>query len=314
MPPRLPSLNALRAFEAAARHLSLTKAADELHVTPAAISHQLKALEEDLRVKLLRRNKNEFILTEPAQEGLALLRAGFDQLAEGVRRMRAAGQRHYLTISAGPTFSATWLVRRLGRFKKCHPEVDVRLHTSDHLVDFRREGVDVSIRFGAGDYQGLEAIPLFDEGIYPVCSPRLLEEGPPLNRPPDLAKHTLLHVDWQTMDWQVAWEHSETLDWEMWLKAAGAPEVDAESGPRFSHTAIALQAALEGQGLVLVSDSLAKDELAAGRLVRPFDISLPMSFCYNLVYPIADSQKPKVVAFREWILSEIEEEGEAAGS
>jgi LysR family glycine cleavage system transcriptional activator len=297
MADRLPSLNALRAFEAAARHLNLTRAARELNVTPAAISHQIKALEADLGVTLLRRVKGEFLLSEAAQSAAPVLRAGFDQIAEAVRRLRRDYTRHFLTLSAGPTFTSTWLVRRLGRFKERFPEIDVRLDTTDAIVDFARQDVDVGIRFGAGDYPGLEAIRLFDEAIFPVCSPGLLERGPTLATPADLGSHTLLHVEW-------APDQGETLDWQLWLQAAGAEGVDFSRGPRFSHTSTALQAAVAGQGLALGSDSLASDELAAGRLVRPFDITLPVDFAYFLVYPRETADFPKIAALREWILAE----------
>ena len=305
---RLPSLNALRAFEAAARHLSLTKAADELSVTPAAVSHQIKALEADLGVALMRRVSGRYQLTEPALEALPVLRAGFDQIAEAARRLRSDHSRHFLTISAGPTFAATWLVRRLRRFKALYPDIDVRLHTSDKVVDLRRDGVDVAIRFGGGDYAHLETIRLFEESIYPVCAPALLADGPPLSAPSDLAHHTLLHVEWQ---WPR--ESHETFDWEMWLRAAGAEEVDASRGPRFSHASIALQAAMDGQGLALGSDSLASDELAEGRLIRPFSLRLPLAFGYHLVYPAEWRDLPKIRAFREWIAEEIAPDGPAAG-
>ncbi len=297
---RLPSLNALRAFEAAARHLSLTKAARELHVTPAAVSHQVKALEADLGVSLLRRVKGEFVLTETAQTVLPVLRAGFDQIAEAARRLRADEARHFLTISVGPTFAATWLVRRLGAFRAAFPEIDVRLQTTDKMADFARDGVDIGIRFGAGHYPGLQAIRLFDEEIYPVCSPELLERGPPLDSPADLAGHTLLHSEGT---WALT--KGEPLDWQMWLRAAGAEEVDALRGPRFSHASLALQAAIEGQGLALGSKSLAQDDLAAGRLVRPFDVVLPVNFAYYLVYPEDTAERPKIANFRHWILAEI---------
>ena len=300
MVQRLPSLNALRAFEAAARHLSLTEAARELHVTPAAVSHQVKALEADIGVSLLRRVKGEFVLTETAQTVLPMLRAGFDQIAEAARRLRADEARHFLTISVGPTFAATWLVRRLGAFKAAVPEIDVRLQTTDEVADFARDGVDIGIRFGAGHYPGLQAIRLFDEEIYPVCSPGLLERGPRLDSPADLAGHTLLHVEGS---WGLT--KSETLDWELWLRSAGAQGVDALRGPRFSHANLALQAAVEGQGLALGSESLARDDLAAGRLVRPFDVVLPVNFAYHLVYPEDTAARPKVAAFRDWILAEI---------
>ncbi len=303
MTQRLPSLNALRAFEAAARHLSLTKAARELHVTPAAVSHQVRALEADLGVSLLRRVKGAFVLTETAQTALPVLRAGFDQIAEAVRRLRADEARHFLTISVGPTFAATWLVRRLGRFKAAFPEIDVRLQTTDQVADFARDGVDIGIRFGAGDYPGLQAVRLFDEEIYPVCSPGLLERGPPLDSPADLAGHNLLHVEWT---WALTKGKGETLDWQLWLRAAGAEKVDALRGPRFSHANLALQAAIEGQGLALGSESLARDDLAAGRLVRPFDVVLPVNFAYYLIYPEETAALPKIANFRHWILTEID--------
>ena len=301
MNQRLPSLNALRAFEAAARHLSLTKAARELNVTPAAVSHQVKALEEEIGVSLLRRVKGEFVLTETAQTALPVLRAGFDQIAEAARRLRADEARNVLTISVGPTFAAAWLVRRLGGFMTAFPEIDVRLQTTDETVDFARDGVDVGIRFGAGAYPGLRANRLFAEEIYPVCSPQLLERGPPLDNPAGLAGHTLLHVRW-------TWEQSEgaALDWQMWLRAAGAEQVDARHGPHFSHANLALQAAVAGQGLALGSDSLAGDDLAAGRLVRPFDVALPMNFAYYLVYQEDAAEWPKIAKFREWILAEVD--------
>ena len=309
MPQRLPSLNALRAFEAASRHLSLTKAARELNVTPAAVSHQIKALEADLGCKLLRRSKGGFILTQTAQEALPVLRAGFDQIAEAARRLRSDSIRHILTVSVGPTFASTWLVRRLGSFSTAYPDIDVRLHTSDSLADFARDGVDIAIRFGSGDYPGLTAIRLFDEEIFPVCSPRLLTEGPGLSRPEDLAKQTLLHVEWT---WRGG--HNETFDWEMWLRAAGIEGVDHTRGPRFSHTSIALQAAMEGQGLALGSLALAGDELAAGRLLRPFDLALPLSFAYYLAFPSEQAEVPKIRAMRDWILEETRRTRDAQDS
>jgi LysR family glycine cleavage system transcriptional activator len=301
MNQRLPSLNALRAFEAAARHLSLTKAARELNVTPAAVSHQVKALEADLGVSLLRRVKGEFVLTETAQTVRPVLSAGFDRIAEAVRRLRADEALRFLTVSVSPTFAANWLVRRLGAFKMAFPEIDVRLQTTNEITDFAREGVDIAIRFGAGEYPGLHAIRLFDEEIFPVCSPALLERGPPLVHPADLAGHTLLHVEWS---W--AMTRGEPLDWQMWLHAAGADEVDATRGPRFSYASFALQAAADGQGLALGSEALAGDDLAAGRLVRPFDVVLPVNFAYYLVYPEDTAERPKIANFRHWILAEID--------
>ena len=297
MQHRLPSLNALRAFEAAARHLSLTKAARELNVTPAAVSHQIKALEADLGVALLRRHKGTFVLSEVAQTALPVLRAGFDQIAEAARRLRSDHTRRLLTVSVGPTFASTWLVRRLGGFRDAWPEIDVRLDTTDELANFQRDGVDVAIRFGWGDYPGLRTIRLFEEEIFPVCSPRLVEKGPPLDSPGDIPRHTLLHVEWTPRS-------GETLDWETWLRAAGVETADATRGLRFTHSNIALQAAIQGHGIALGSESLAGDELASGHLVRLFDLALPLGFAYHLVHPEETATVPKVAAFADWILAE----------
>ncbi len=295
---RLPSLNALRAFEAVARHLNLTRAAEELHVTPAAVSHQVKALEEDLGVPLLRRVRREFFLTDAAQAGLPALREAFDLLGDAVERMRSELPDRLLTISVLPSFAVSWLVPRLSRFKAQHPEIDVRLDTNDRVVDLRREGIDLGIRFGAGDYPGLEVDRLLDEEIFPVCSPSLLEGPQPLKTPEDLRHHSLLHVDWTPF-------MKETGDWKLWLMAAGLDEVvDVSRGPRFSHTNLALQAAVHGQGVVIGSQALAADDLAAGRLVRPFGMSVQLNFCYFVVTTPATARLPKVAAFKDWLLRE----------
>ncbi|MDJ0935034.1 MAG: transcriptional regulator GcvA [Kiloniellales bacterium] len=295
---RLPSLNALRAFEAVARHLNLTRAAEELHVTPAAVSHQIKALEEDLGVPLLRRVRREFFLTDAAQAGLPALREAFDLLGDAVERMRSELPDRLLTISVLPSFAVSWLVPRLSRFKAQHPEIDVRLDTNDRVVDLRREGIDLGIRFGAGDYPGLEVDRLLDEEIFPVCSPSLLEGPQPLKTPEDLRHHSLLHVDWTPF-------MKETGDWNLWLMAAGLDEVvDVSRGPRFSHTNLALQAAVHGQGVVIGSQALAADDLAAGRLVRPFGMSVQLNFCYFVVTTPATARLPKVAAFKDWLLRE----------
>lgn len=295
---RLPSLNALRAFEAVARHLNLTRAAEELHVTPAAVSHQIKALEADLGVPLLRRVRREFFLTDAAQAGLPALREAFDLLGEAAERMRSELPDRLLTISVLPSFAVSWLVPRLSRFKAQHPEIDVRLDTTDRVVDLRREGIDLGIRFGAGDYPGLEVYRLLDEEIFPVCSPALLEGPHPLKSPEDLRHHSLLHVDWTPF-------MEETGDWKLWLMAAGFDKVvDVSRGPRFSHTNLALQAAVHGQGVVIGSQALAADDLAAGRLVRPFGMSVPVNFCYFVVTTPAAARLPKVAAFKDWLLAE----------
>lgn len=302
MAERLPSLNALRAFEATARHLSLTRAASELHVTPAAISHQIKALEADLGVKLLRRSGREVRLTEAAQAGLAQLREAFDGLAQAARRMRAQAGGRLLTVSVTPSFAATWLVPRLDRFRAAHPEVDLRIHASHRVVDFARDGIDVAIRYGSGDYPGLHAVPLFEESIFPVCSPALVDGPPPLREPADLKGHTLLHVD-------LGPHHGTWPDWRMWLLAAGADDVDHTRGPRFSEISMALQAAVRGQGVALGSTGLVDDDLAAGRLVWPFDLCMPTDFGYYVVCPEATAGQANVAALREWLIAEVNPPG-----
>lgn len=305
-PRRLPSLNALRAFEAASRHGSLTKAARELNVTPAAVSHQIKALEADVGGSLMTRSGNEFRLSPAAQSALPPLRAAFDHLAEAARRLRADESRYILTVSVGPTFASSFLVRRLAGFRELFPDIDVRLDTTDTLADFLRDGVDVGIRFGKGDYPGLHSVRLFDDEVFPVCSPSLIESAGPLETPDDLAHHTLLHTEWTPST-------GETFDWQSWLLAAGAEGVDYSRGPRFTHSNLALQAAMEGQGVALGGDSLASDDLKSGRLIRPFKVALSMGFAYHLVCPEEAAGIPKVAAFRRWLLAEVQALQQSAG-
>jgi LysR family glycine cleavage system transcriptional activator len=299
MARRIAPLNALRAFEAAARHLSFTKAAEELHVTPAAISHQIKTLEEYCGAPLFRRLTRALLLTDQGQAALPVLREGFDMLAAASQQMARTLEDHVLTVSAAPSIAAKWLVTRLERFRLKHPEIDVRLDTSDRLTDFARDGVDMVIRYGAGNYPGLHAEPLFPTAVFPVCSPELLKGPRPLKEPNDLANHTLLHVDWssQTVTWPV---------WRMWLLAAGAEGVDPERGPRFNDAGLILQTAIAGQGVALAADVLAADDLAAGRLVRPFELSVPVDFGYHIVFPEENVDVPKVADFAAWLHEEAE--------
>jgi LysR family transcriptional regulator, glycine cleavage system transcriptional activator len=287
----LPPLNALRAFEAAARHLSFTKAADELHVTQTAISHQIRALEDWLGLRLFRRLHRGLLLTDEAQAALPEIRAAFDRLGLAVERLQAGGGTGTLTVSTIPSFAAKWLVPRLGRFRQAHPEIDIRLGASLRLVDFAREDVDLGIRLGRGGYAGLRADRLLAEAIFPVCSPRLLEGPHPLRTPDDLCHHTLLHDD-------------DTHAWRLWLEIARAGGIDAERGPVFDDSSMLLQAAIDGQGVALGRRALAAADLAAGRLMRPFDVPLPYDLAYYIVCPEATAERPKVRAFRAWILAE----------
>ncbi len=288
---RLPPLNALRAFEAAARHLSFTRAAQELNVTQAAISHQVKALEERLGVRLFRRFNRALLLTDAGQGYLPPVREAFDRLAEATERLTARDAGGALTVSVLPSFAAKWLVPRLGRFREVCPDIDVRVAPSDHLTDFDREDVDVAIRYGAGKWPSLRADFLMTEDIFPVCS-RALVDGPhPLRAPADLRHHTLLHDEGHRR-------------WGVWLLAAGVTDIDPTRGTVFTDSGMVVQAAAEGQGVALARSALAAADLAAGRLVKPFDISMPAEYAYYVVCPEATAERPKVAAFREWVLAE----------
>jgi len=296
MPRSLPPLTALRAFEAAARHLSFTRAAAELHVTPAAVSHQVKGLEALLGVTLFRRATRALRLTDAGQAALPTLTQGFDTLAKGVEQMRAHCESGVLTISISPSFGAMWLVPRLERFRTRHPEIEIRIDGTDRLVDVARGDADVAVRYGPGGYDGVQVDFLLNQVNTPVCSPALLNGRHPLCHPDDLRHHTLLHIDWKDAE----------ASWRMWLLAAGLHDIDPTRGPHFTMETMAVQAALDGQGVALVGDVLVADDLAAGRLVRPFDpsYSTPLSFCHYLLSAEACADQPKVKAFRDWLLEE----------
>jgi LysR family glycine cleavage system transcriptional activator len=291
---RLPPLAALRAFEAAARHLSFTRAAGELHVTQTAISHQIRALEDLLGVKLFRRLPRGLVLTEEAQRYLPAVRDAFDRIDAATAELIAARGGGPVTASVVPSFAARWLVPRLGRFRAAHPEIDLRISASLHLVDFAREDVDLGIRMGRGHYPGLRVDRLFGESLTPVCAPTLLEGSAPLRRPEDLRHHVLLHED-------------DYTGWQLWLELAGVEGVDARRGPIFTDAAMVVQAAAEGQGVALGRMALAAWDLAAGRLIRPFDVSMPHDIAYYLVCPEASAERPRVAAVRAWLLAEAAE-------
>jgi len=298
MAERLSSLTAMRAFEAAARHRSFKKAAGELHVTTAAVSQQVKLLELDLGVKLLRRQDGEWQLTEAGRAGIAELRQGFESLSQGLRKIRSSRGRRRLTVSVVPSFAATWLVSRLERFRASNPDIDLLLDASMEVADLARGDADMAVRYGAGDFPGLHCVRLVADEIFPVCSPRLVEGPHPLREPADLSHHTLLHSDWNAA--RGGWP-----DWPMWLRSAGvAALVDGERGPRFSQHSMALQAAVEAQGVALGTTSHVADDLAAGRLVWPFGHCLPTPFAYYVVSPPETAQEPAIAAFRDWLIAE----------
>lgn len=291
MSRRLPPLTALRAFEAAARHLSFTKAAKELHVTQAAISHQIKALEEWLCMPLFRRQNRTLLLTDAAQAYLPFVREAFDKLVEGTQRLVKQDKSGTLTVSVLSSFAVKWLVPRLGRFADLHPDIDVRVSASDHVVDFASEDVDVAIRYGRGNWPGVTAEMLFAEDVFLVCSPKLLEGPRPLRTLDDLRHHTLLH-------------EQTPIGWPAWMAKAGLDHHPKRRSLTFSHSNMVIQAAIDGLGVALGRSAMVGDDLAAGRLVSPFDITLHAEFAYYIVYPPAHADRPKIVAFSDWLKSE----------
>ena len=311
MSERLPPLNALKVFESAARHLSLKQAAQELNVTPAAVSHQVKQLEEYLGIQLFRRLNRGIELTPAARNALPQLRAGFDALAQAVAAMRPQSDGGQLTISAAPSFATRWLVPRLHRFFSAHPEIDVRVSARlrrvkqgerDHDVELATlqnwlEESDVAILYGHGGYAGYRADKLFSPTIAPICSPQLMKGKQPLRSPQDLAHHTLVHDDTGVLYDGIGF-------WETWLAAAGVKDVDTGRGPHFSHAVLAIEAAADSLGVVATIPLLAANELAVGRLVMPFKLQVPVKSAYYAVSNDIAGQRPEVAAFRDWLLEE----------
>ena len=295
---RLPPLNALRAFEAAARHMNFTRAADELSVTPGAVSQQIQNLEDFIGAALFRRTPRGLLLTDAAQTALPALREAFDRLGEAASLLTAAVDGRRVTVSAAPSFAAKWLVPRLGRFEAAKPEVDVWLTAGMELVDFAAGEVDVAIRYGSGHYPGLEVTRLMSETVLPVCAPSLLNERP-LTGPSDLEGRILLHDGSPDAD-------DSCPDWAMWLAARGVKGVDGARGPRFNQSSLVIEAAMNGRGVALAKRALAQADIDAGRLVSPFDISTAVDFAYYVVHPKAKGRLSQVKAFTAWLKSEAE--------
>jgi LysR family glycine cleavage system transcriptional activator len=313
----LPPLNALRAFETAARHLSFAMAAKELHVTPAAISHQVKGLEEYLDHRLFRRLKRGLELTRAGQVLLPRLSEGFGRLGDAVDDLRTLDEEGSLAVSAATSFATRWLAPRLHRFVSAHPELDVRINASTRLIDPNSEqmtpmdaltgspveNADIAVRFGTGDYPGFRVDKLMQVAVTPMCSPKLLA-AQPLRSAADLKKHVLIHDN-------VRADEGQSL-WNAWFEAAGLPEMDTSHGLRFSHAMLALEAAADGMGVTLGISALAGSDLASGRLVAPLELSLPLKFAYYIVSGADTAERDDVVAFRTWLLAEAARETPAA--
>lgn len=292
-------LNALRVFDAAARHLSFKVAADELAVTPAAVSQQIRSLEDYLGVVLFKRHARSLALTREAELSLPALRAGFEHFEEAVKTLQAAQASDILTISVSPSFASKWLLPRIDRFYADKPSMEVRIQASNTLVNFAEENVDMALRYGAGNYADLRSEKLMDEQILAVCHPSLLEGEGAIASPADLAQHTLIHDASQEAD-------PGAPDWATWLKSAGVGGLRAARTLHFDLATLALEAAAAGKGVALVRRVLAEADLKAGRLVAPFDGQVSASFAYYMVAPEPQWRQRKIAAFAQWLRDEVE--------
>ncbi|ULL00611.1 transcriptional regulator GcvA [Bradyrhizobium sp. I71] len=293
MTARLPSLNGLRAFEAAARHLSFTLAASELNVTQTAISHQIRRLEEELGIRLFIRQNRALALTPEARDYLPGVRAAFNDLRLATDRLLRKEDDKVLTVSTLASLAAKWLLPRLTDFQEQHPGIDVRITTSTSLVDFQRDNVDAAIRYGRGQWPGVRADWLMADELFPVCSPSLLRGDKPLRRPEDLRNHPLLHTS-----------NTNSDDWRLWLTAAGLPvDIARQPGITFDMIFMTIQAAIDGIGVAMGRTSYVQDDIAKGRLVVPFKIALPADAGFYLVAPEGRREAPKLAAFRQWIVA-----------
>ena len=290
MPRRLPALNALRSFEAAARHESFTRAAEELCVTQGAVSHQVKALEQEIGIKLFNRERQRLIITEAGRDYLAVVRDALDRIAVGTERLLQRQSVGVLTVSTSPDFAAKWLVHRLGHFAEAHAGIDLRVSATMHHVDFAREDVDMAVRHGDGNWPGLDAVQLSAEQLFAICSPKLLS-GRRLGKPADILKFPLIHLDSRS-------------DWTKWLRVTGISDDNVRHGPVLNRASMVIDAAINGQGIALARTTLAAWDLINGRLVRPFAEALRLSKTYWIVCPKATSNIPKIVTFRDWLLAE----------
>jgi LysR family glycine cleavage system transcriptional activator len=292
----LQHLTALRSFEAAARHQSFTRAADELCVTQGAVSHQVKALEAALGLKLFNRERQGLVVTDAGHEYLAVVRDAFDRIALGTDRLLQRQHSGVITVSTSPDFAAKWLVSRLGRFAEAHPEIELKISATMHHVDFACEDVDLAIRHGAGNWLGLEAVNLCTEELFPVCSPAVLSRRRGIHDPEDVLQFPMLHLK----DWG---------DWSRWLAAAGTSGEGLLHGPTLNHASMLIDAAIDGHGIALARTALAAADLINGRLVQPFQTTLPLKNTYWIVCPKATSVLPKIVKFRDWLLAEAAADG-----
>lgn len=299
MARKLPPLNSLPCFEAAARLLNFSKAADELSVTPGAVSRAIKHLEEQLNVSLFERRTRSVRLTTVGESYARAVRNALEQLVAATAAATARSSDSTLNVSTSDGFAGRWLVPRLYRFHRLHGDIDVRVSTTGKLTDFAGDGIDVAIRYGSGNYPGLTSEFLMDEEVFPVCSPKLLKGAHPLRRPEDLKHHTLIRDTYP-------------IDWAAWLSSAHVKGVSPHKGLTFDSYTFAVEAAVQGEGVVLGRTMLVAADLAAGRLVRPFKHSLKAVSSFYVVYPPQAIRQRKVRVFRDWLFAEIEHQREVS--
>lgn len=301
---RIPPLNALKAFEAAARRQNITRAAEELSVTPGAVSQQIRILEEHAGAPLFHREGRQIALTELGAELYPLLRDGFGYLKRAGDLLYRPDRRHALAVSVPPSFAAKWLAPRIARFSAAHPEIEVWMSADMRLADVSGGRVDVAVRYGRGDYPGVRSEKLLDADVTPVCAPSLVTGRDPLRRPADLARHGLIHL--RPGEWE-----EPRPDWSAWLKARGLTDVDAQAGPRFDQTALAIEAAAHGQGVALAPYAFVAEDLASGRLVAPFaDGALTTELAYHVLLKRSGATTA-ARAFAAWLKSEAQAAAEA---
>jgi LysR family glycine cleavage system transcriptional activator len=296
----IPGTRALRTLEAAGRHLNFTRAADELGLTPAAVSHQIKEIEDQIGVALFTRTSRTIRLTEAGAVLLEASNEALDLIGRAVTRARKMTRgAAMLKVTLDAQFAAKWLMRRVDDFRKLRPDIELRFDIAYEVRDFDVDDVDVGIRFGTGKYPGLCADRLFDNVIIPVCSPSLLKSGPPLREPRDLFHHTLVHIEWSRQG--VTWPN-----WRMWMAAAGVDDFDDSRTVVFGTSSDAVQAAIDGNAVALADFAMVANDLSQGRLIRPFELGIKVSaeFAYFLVYPESVADDPRIVAFRQWLLDE----------
>jgi LysR family transcriptional regulator, glycine cleavage system transcriptional activator len=290
----LPPLNALHTFEVVARHLSFQQAAEELDVTSTAVSHQIKLLENHLGVTLFRRRPRPLTLTEAGHLLSPVVSQSFDAIAAAISPLRQIPESQTLTVSITTVFAAKWLLPRLSNFQQLHPEVDLRLQTSNDVVDLQRHTVDLAIRYGRGNYPGLVVCKLMSDVFLPVCSPRLLQDQHPIRKPDDLVHHCLLHFEWSHFG-------DEAPNWKNWFKTAGLTPTTSKDRLKFNEESLAIQAAIADQGVALCSNIHVADDVSLGFLVQPLEVSL-IGFNYSAVYLENHPKKTLILKFVDWLV------------